>query len=290
MLFGSLITLFFFLFFFFFLMIRRPPRSTRLNILFPYTTLFRSVLANDLPGQPGELQRVRAREVAARDLLHGDAGGQQIGLLAAVLGRRPETEEAQLAHLPPRARRKLTALVPVLRTRGQFLPGEATQRADQLLLLGGEREIHGSVRSAATEAHELAGVLDGVEAQRRLLQLVHARRRQHARGVFAELLDDRRRGQRSPRPASPVRLAGFEQSAVAQSHPHPAREAIGKRRVGIDGVRDARGQREQARIAEAVGGKGVERDAAVDQRGRERRSEERRVGKECIEPCRSRWS
>src|SRR2546430_17010846 len=31
-------------FFFFFLMIRRPPRST----LFPYTTLFRSVLRRDL--------------------------------------------------------------------------------------------------------------------------------------------------------------------------------------------------------------------------------------------------
>src|SRR3546814_20802095 len=32
----------FFLFFFFFLMIRRPPRSTRTDTLFPYTTLFRS--------------------------------------------------------------------------------------------------------------------------------------------------------------------------------------------------------------------------------------------------------
>src|SRR5213595_4227800 len=30
------------LFFFFFLMIRRPPRSTQLRTLFPYTTLFRS--------------------------------------------------------------------------------------------------------------------------------------------------------------------------------------------------------------------------------------------------------
>src|SRR3546814_19000282 len=29
--------------FFFFLMIRRPPRSTRIDTLFPYTTLFRSV-------------------------------------------------------------------------------------------------------------------------------------------------------------------------------------------------------------------------------------------------------
>src|SRR3546814_3332137 len=32
----------FFVFFFFFLMIRRPPRSTRTDTLFPYTTLFRS--------------------------------------------------------------------------------------------------------------------------------------------------------------------------------------------------------------------------------------------------------
>src|SRR3546814_19349826 len=29
---------------FFFLMIRRPPRSTRTDTLFPYTTLFRSVV------------------------------------------------------------------------------------------------------------------------------------------------------------------------------------------------------------------------------------------------------
>src|SRR3546814_14273039 len=38
--------------FFFFLMIRRPPRSTRTDTLFPYTTLFRSVrgVANGLLG------------------------------------------------------------------------------------------------------------------------------------------------------------------------------------------------------------------------------------------------
>src|SRR3546814_19442422 len=33
-----------YLLFFFFLMIRRPPRSTRTDTLFPYTTLFRSRL------------------------------------------------------------------------------------------------------------------------------------------------------------------------------------------------------------------------------------------------------
>src|SRR3546814_16288983 len=33
------------MFFFFFLMVRRPPRSTRTDTLFPYTTLFRSAHA-----------------------------------------------------------------------------------------------------------------------------------------------------------------------------------------------------------------------------------------------------
>src|SRR3546814_14699184 len=31
-------------------MIRRPPRSTRTDTLFPYTTLFRSLLEDDLEG------------------------------------------------------------------------------------------------------------------------------------------------------------------------------------------------------------------------------------------------
>src|SRR3546814_4230091 len=35
----------YFSFYFFFLMIRRPPRSTRTDTLFPYTTLFRSKYA-----------------------------------------------------------------------------------------------------------------------------------------------------------------------------------------------------------------------------------------------------
>src|SRR3546814_5700447 len=43
---------------FFFVMIRRPPRSTRTDTLFPYTTLFRS---GDRPpaqrGHPGQSQR-----------------------------------------------------------------------------------------------------------------------------------------------------------------------------------------------------------------------------------------
>src|SRR3546814_5934706 len=42
-------------FFVFFLMIRRPPRSTRTDTLFPYTTLFRSAL--DIAAQPIEIVR-----------------------------------------------------------------------------------------------------------------------------------------------------------------------------------------------------------------------------------------
>src|SRR3546814_19060636 len=38
--------MFIFLVLFFFLMIRRPPRSTRTDTLFPYTTLFRSYRKN----------------------------------------------------------------------------------------------------------------------------------------------------------------------------------------------------------------------------------------------------
>src|SRR3546814_11332215 len=50
----------FFFLIFFFLMIRRPPRSTRTDTLFPYTTLFRSVAAPaagdaDLLRRPGGL-------------------------------------------------------------------------------------------------------------------------------------------------------------------------------------------------------------------------------------------
>src|SRR3546814_4456405 len=37
---------------FFFLMIRRPPRSTRTDTLFPYTTLFRSAGDVDPVGEP----------------------------------------------------------------------------------------------------------------------------------------------------------------------------------------------------------------------------------------------
>src|SRR3546814_2476056 len=53
---------------FFFLMIRRPPRSTRTDTLFPYTTLFRSVgYASGLHALdvPVHLQQVAVRHALA---------------------------------------------------------------------------------------------------------------------------------------------------------------------------------------------------------------------------------
>src|SRR5881396_4340634 len=56
--------MFFFFFFFFFLMIRRPPRSTRYETLFPYTTLFRPRRGH--PAAPRRDQAARDRGVRAR--------------------------------------------------------------------------------------------------------------------------------------------------------------------------------------------------------------------------------
>src|SRR3546814_13243899 len=47
----------------FFLMIRRPPRSTRTDTLFPYTTLFRSHLTHswELQCRPGNAYKVLSK-------------------------------------------------------------------------------------------------------------------------------------------------------------------------------------------------------------------------------------
>src|SRR3546814_3335892 len=50
---------------FFFLMIRRPPRSTRTDTLFPYTTLFRSALQRAARG-------LRRADVRAHGDVHAD--------------------------------------------------------------------------------------------------------------------------------------------------------------------------------------------------------------------------
>src|SRR3546814_2577552 len=59
-------------------MIRRPPRSTRTDTLFPYTTLFRSVVAPDMVHRSALVDRelagrgaVEAHVDGERTLIHG---------------------------------------------------------------------------------------------------------------------------------------------------------------------------------------------------------------------------
>src|SRR3546814_16454129 len=75
---------------FFFLMIRRPPRSTRTDTLFPYTTLFRSVaeepnadLGNRVGVQPFGL--AEAEEDVQRGMAEAAAG---VALVSGFLHRQ----------------------------------------------------------------------------------------------------------------------------------------------------------------------------------------------------------
>src|SRR3546814_9431525 len=61
----------------FFLMIRRPPRSTRTDTLFPYTTLFRSAVVVALKSRTIAPEQAVAESLAALQWLR-DAGCKQI--------------------------------------------------------------------------------------------------------------------------------------------------------------------------------------------------------------------
>src|SRR3546814_19681980 len=71
-----------FFFVFFCLMIRRPPRSTRTDTLFPYTTLFRS-------GEPLQRFRGQLRVVAVvDDDADGDRAADRLHMVVNTLLRR----------------------------------------------------------------------------------------------------------------------------------------------------------------------------------------------------------
>src|SRR3546814_12353520 len=57
----------------FFLMIRRPPRSTRTDTLFPYTTLFRSI---EVVAAAGRTWVVVSDPIAPGATIVGNLGGQ----------------------------------------------------------------------------------------------------------------------------------------------------------------------------------------------------------------------
>src|SRR3546814_203879 len=218
---------FFFLFFFFFLMLRRPPRSTRTDTLFPYTTLFRSVGLHrvvELLDQPGaQLLDERLRLEAGEQ--HADGGEQQAGVVevgpdrvahARVLHlhrHRPAVVGDGAVHLADR-RRSYRLRVPLAAHVGGV---GAELLADHL---GGELRAHGrGVRLELGErlAHVVGHAL--VEVAGHLAELHHGalhvaerlgdRLRRLQLELVVEVLLALSRGERTARPVQrplPARL------------------------------------------------------------------------------------
>src|SRR3546814_6808777 len=79
-------------------MIRRPPRSTRTDTLFPYTTLFRSVTG--AIAHPPRLERQRyGSELASIDDIIRRQLGRLIGLLHELIIDRSEEHTSELQSL-----------------------------------------------------------------------------------------------------------------------------------------------------------------------------------------------
>src|SRR3546814_15301958 len=81
----------------------------------------------------------------------------------------------------------------------------------------------------------------------------------------------------------PLALARMRHYLVAQ--PAFPQEDAARRRLGID-----EGQEMVGRVVGAAGRRHQHREARILEFERARRSEERRVGKECVSTCRYRWS
>src|SRR3546814_2326039 len=89
-------------------MIRRPPRSTRTDTLFPYTTLFRSLSARSWPrtqcgghggSQPVPLPRGLVKPAMRRNAVnHGDRPPQHAGT-PELSGARSEEHTSELQPL-----------------------------------------------------------------------------------------------------------------------------------------------------------------------------------------------
>src|SRR3546814_10000315 len=83
---------------FFFLMIRRPPRSTRTDTLFPYTTLFRSMVVQS--GNDAAIAlagHVAGSEAAFAQLMNAYA--KQLGLKNTHFVNRSEEHTSELQSL-----------------------------------------------------------------------------------------------------------------------------------------------------------------------------------------------
>src|SRR3546814_4466036 len=94
----------------FFLMIRRPPRSTRTDTLFPYTTLFRSFCH----GRSIELEHLPSRIADYRDDKARSAGAELLAQLSdgPLL---PTLEELELRYIEHRSEEHTSELQSLMR-------------------------------------------------------------------------------------------------------------------------------------------------------------------------------
>src|SRR3546814_4580713 len=89
-------------------MIRRPPRSTRTDTLFPYTTLFRTTPASIGTAGVGFQQRARQTETVITtgiDTHVGDGRHVAVHALGAVTARFVMTMRRRVEHARPMALR-----------------------------------------------------------------------------------------------------------------------------------------------------------------------------------------
>src|SRR3546814_6585714 len=99
---------------FFFLMIRRPPRSTRTDTLFPYTTLFRSAI------REGLVDARRMIQIGIRSPVQNDVLDWTLGQGVTIVSAQEVHEQGV----------------------GQFIqqPRHAVPRSGRLALSGGDRK------------------------------------------------------------------------------------------------------------------------------------------------------
>src|SRR3546814_3814353 len=75
-------------------MIRRPPRSTRTDTLFPYTTLFRSLKCGEIADAGADEDVVTACKRSQAEVVFLDidlGGGNGIDLIKPILAAHPDT-------------------------------------------------------------------------------------------------------------------------------------------------------------------------------------------------------
>src|SRR3546814_455383 len=250
----------------FFLMIRRPPRSTRTDTLFPYTTLFRS-------HRRGDVRPEAHRRVHDLQLRHaGDRPDRQLRRQDALHVGRPDLLADRLPRPQRRRRARRRPALPVLRLVVRPRAGAQGGRA----LLGGRRQGPPEVGHPRRRPGDLPGErdplrpelrgagqpgLDGADRQgahraagqgRHHHRLLDHGRQGAGGGREARRRGHRRRGHRSAQPEA-ARQRGHRRLGEEDQPPGGLRGGLGLRRhrLGSRGGGDGAGLRLARRAGEA---------------------------------------